>query len=144
LIHVGDTGRQEDRFRNLFFGHENGLDSSINCRDGEVRKMPGKITVVARFKAKGGMEKELREMLLSLIEPSRSDGGCINYDLHQSIEDPAVFWFYENWSSKEHLSAHSATPHVQAFRAKAANLLAEPPELNLLEIISAEQPRNPA
>jgi quinol monooxygenase YgiN len=100
--------------------------------------MPGKISVVARFKAKDGMEKRLKELLLTLIEPSRSDDGCINYDLHQSIGDPTIFIFYENWLSKEHLDRHSATPHVQAFRSKATDLLADPPELILLEMISRE------
>jgi quinol monooxygenase YgiN len=101
-------------------------------------KMPAEITVVARFRARGGMEKELRELLLSLIEPSRSDEGCIDYDLHQSIEEPTIFVFYENWSSREHLNRHSATPHVQAFRSKATDLLAEPPQLTLLEMISGK------
>jgi quinol monooxygenase YgiN len=82
------------------------------------------------------MEKELRELLLTLIEPSRSDVGCINYDLHQSIEDPATFLFYENWSSREHLDKHAAAAHSQAFRAKASELLAEPPEVTLLKMIS--------
>jgi quinol monooxygenase YgiN len=100
--------------------------------------MPGKITVVARFKAGDGMEGRLGELLLTLIKPSRSDDGCINYDLHQSIKDPTVFIFYENWLSKEHLDKHSATPHIQAFRSKATDLLAEPPELTLLEMISRE------
>jgi quinol monooxygenase YgiN len=100
--------------------------------------MTEKITVVARFKAKDGMEKKLRELLLTLINPSRSDDGCINYDLHQSIEDPAIFIFYENWSSREHLDKHGSTAHIRAFRSKATDLLAEPPELTLLEMISGK------
>ena len=100
--------------------------------------MPDKITVVAQFKARSGMEKDLREMLLALVAPSRSDEGCINYDLHQSIEDPGLFIFYENWSSREHLDRHAATPHVQAFRSRVADSLAESPKLTLLKMISAE------
>lgn len=103
-----------------------------------IEKMHDKITVVARFKALGGMEDKLRELLLTLIGPSRSDKGCINYDLHQSIEDPTIFVFYENWSGKDSLDRHSATAHVQAFRSKATDLLAEPPELILLEMISGK------
>ena len=98
--------------------------------------MDGKITVVARFRAKPGMEDGLKKLLLALIVPSRSDDGCINYDLHQAIDDPTIFLFYENWHSKEHLDKHSATSHVQDFRSKAKALLAEAPELTLMNMIS--------
>jgi quinol monooxygenase YgiN len=98
--------------------------------------MDGKITVVARFRAKPGMEDDLKKLLLTLIEPSRSDDGCINYDLHQAIDDPAVFLFYENWRSKEHLDKHSATSHLQDFRSKVKALLAEAPQLTLMNMIS--------
>ena len=98
--------------------------------------MDGKITVVARFRAKPGMEDDLKKLFLALIVPSRSDDGCINYDLHQAIDDPTIFLFYENWNSKEHLDKHSATSHVQDFRSKAKALLAEAPELTLMNMIS--------
>ncbi|MEN6437247.1 MAG: putative quinol monooxygenase [Syntrophobacter sp.] len=95
-----------------------------------------KVTVVARFTAKTGMEEEMKKELLKLIAPSRSDDGCVNYDLHQGIENPAVFIFHENWQTREHLSRHSVMPHLQAFRAKVKDMLAEAPEVTLLEMIS--------
>ncbi len=98
--------------------------------------MQEKITVLARFIAKTGMEEDLKRLLLALIEPSRSDEGCISYDLHQAIDDPALFIFYENWQSREHLDKHSATSHVQHFRSKVKTLLAEASELALLKMIS--------
>ncbi len=99
--------------------------------------MDQRINVVARFKALAGMDQKLKELLLTLVEPSRSDEGCINYELHQAINDPALFIFYETWQSKEHLDKHAATSHVQYFRSKAKNLLAEPAELTLLAKISS-------
>ena len=99
--------------------------------------MDHKVTVVARFKAVEGMDQKLKELLLTLIEPSRSDEGCIKYELHQAINDPALFIFYEIWQSKEHLDKHSATSHVQHFRSKAKDLFAEPPQLTLLTKISS-------
>jgi quinol monooxygenase YgiN len=99
--------------------------------------MDHSIAVVARFKAMEGMDRKLKQLLLTLIEPSRSDEGCISYDLHQAINDPALFIFYEIWQSKEYLEKHSATSHVQHFRSKAKDLLAEPPELTLLAKISS-------
>ena len=99
--------------------------------------MSHRITVIARFKAMEGMDAKLKELLLTLIEPSRSDEGCISYELHQAINDPALFIFYEIWQSKEYLDKHSTTSHVQHCRSKAKNLLAEPPELTLLAKIGS-------
>jgi len=98
--------------------------------------MDRRIEVVARFKAMEGSELKLKELLLGLVEPSRADEGCISYELHQAINDSALFIFYEIWQSKELLDKHSATPHVQGFRAKAKDLLAVPPEVTLLSKIS--------
>ena len=93
------------------------------------------LTVVATMKAKPGQEAALRQELLALIAPSRKDAGCLNYDLHQSSDNPALFLFHENWTSKALLDAHLAQPHLQTFLAKAGALLAEPPQITLWEKI---------
>ena len=98
--------------------------------------MDNRITVVARFKAKEGADAKLRELLLTLIGPSRSDAGCIQYDLHQGIDDPSYFIFYEIWESKELLDKHSATSHLQNARSMTKDLVAEPVEVILLAKIS--------
>ena len=96
--------------------------------------MPDKpVTVVARIHAKSGMETETWKMLEGLLEPTRAEVGCINYDLHISSDDPAQFMFHENWSSKEALDQHLATPHLKAFMAKEPQLLAKSVEITLWE-----------
>lgn len=95
-----------------------------------------KVTVIARMKAKKGMEETVKKVLLSLVSPSRADAGCINYDLHQSADDKGSFLFYENWTSKDNLDKHLQTPHLKAFMEKADSILAEPAEVTLWEMIS--------
>lgn len=87
------------------------------------------LTIIARFRAKPGRESRAREALCALLAPTRSEAGCINYDLHQSLEDPALFVFYENWASAAHLEKHSQSPHLQALRDVQAEIFAAPPEL---------------
>lgn len=84
---------------------------------------PELITVVAVMKAKPGKEDALRAAALSLVEPTRREEGCVQYDLHVHLVDPAWLVFYENWTSVEHLERHGASPHLTAFRALAADLL---------------------
>ena len=83
------------------------------------------LTVIAYMKAAPGKEAELKAALEALIEPTSKEEGYINYDLHQSVEDPGRFFFYENWESAEHLDAHLAAPHLVHFAEIMAGLLDE-------------------
>jgi quinol monooxygenase YgiN len=74
-----------------------------------------KVTVVARIKTKKGMDESVKQELMALVAPTRSEKGCINYDLHRSIDDRSVFMVYENWVSKEDLDKHLAMPYMRAF-----------------------------
>lgn len=94
-----------------------------------------KVTVVARMHAKPGRQARLKEELLQLVVETRREEGCINYDLHQSADDPAQFLFYENWASPAHLERHAQAPHIQAFRAQAGELLAAPTDITLWNLL---------
>lgn len=89
------------------------------------------VVVVAKLLAKAGKEAELRQLLLGLIEPTRSEQGCVVYDLHESTEQPGLFMFYEVWRQKADLQAHLERPHLKNLFAKAEALLAQPPEISL-------------
>lgn len=91
--------------------------------------MNDKLTVIARIRAKTGQEARVQEALLSLIEPTRVEAGCINYDLHVSQEDPRQFVFYENWMSESHLEAHANSAHLRAFRKMADEIIDGPVEV---------------
>ncbi len=93
------------------------------------------VTVVARLKAKPGQEEILRQELLALIPITRAEPGCVNYDLHQAADDPTLFLFHENWTSKQHLDDHLARPHLTALLAKADELFGEAPQITLWERI---------
>lgn len=77
------------------------------------------------MKAAPGKEAELRAALEALIEPTSQEAGYVHYDLHQGVEDPAEFFFYENWESAEHLDAHLQAPHLVRFAEIMGDLLDE-------------------
>jgi quinol monooxygenase YgiN len=85
------------------------------------------VTVIAHVRAKQGQEERAREILEELVAPTRGEAGCINYDLHQSAEDPGLFVFYENWTSAAALDAHANSEHIVRFRNKCSEVLAEGP-----------------
>ncbi|MGD8845658.1 MAG: putative quinol monooxygenase [Desulfobacteraceae bacterium] len=98
------------------------------------------VTVIATFKAKPGMEATVREALEAVIPLTRSESGCINYDLHQSTEDPSIFMLYENWVSKKDLDEHLKMPYLQDIVAKADDMLAEPIGIAFYRMISQPAP----
>jgi quinol monooxygenase YgiN len=98
-----------------------------------------KVTVVASIKAKPGMEDKVREAVMNLVAPTRKEAGCITYDLHVSIDDKGRLMLYENWVSKKDLDEHLEMPYLKDFLGKSGDLLAEPVEIALYEMISAPE-----
>ncbi len=76
-----------------------------------------KLTIVANIHAKADKVELVKSELLKLIATTRSEAGCVQYDLHQDNENPAHFLFYENWDSRELWQAHMGTPHLAAYGA---------------------------
>jgi len=87
------------------------------------------LTVVAVLKAKPGKEGELRQALLDLVGASRSESGCLQYDLHVSTDKPGEFLFFEKWVDRAALDAHAQKPYLQALGSRREELLAEAPEI---------------
>jgi quinol monooxygenase YgiN len=76
------------------------------------------IILVAMVKAKPGQEEAVQEALLSLVEPTRKEPGCLCYNLHQSKSDKTQFMFYEQWAGKAALDAHGKMPYMKALGGK--------------------------
>ncbi len=94
------------------------------------------VTVLATIKAKPGLEQQVREAVMALVEPTRKEPGCINYDLHQSLDDEATLMLYENWTSKKDLDEHLNMPYMKDFFARSGDVLAQPAEVVLWEMIT--------
>jgi quinol monooxygenase YgiN len=62
--------------------------------------------------AQPGKEAEVRSKLLSFIAPTRTEKGCVQYDLHEAEDHPGQFLFFEKWTSEEALATHLAAPHI--------------------------------
>lgn len=98
--------------------------------------MTQQITLVAVARAKPGQEEELGRRMSALVAPTRAEAGNINYDLHRSNDDPAVWMFYENWRSQADLDAHFETPHLKDFLATADEVLAADLDLRFFSMAS--------
>jgi quinol monooxygenase YgiN len=94
------------------------------------------LTVIAKLKARSGAEDQLFEACRKLVAPTLAEEGCINYDMHRSIEDPGTFIFYENWTTRPLWEQHMKSPHLTEFSAATEDMV-EQWELFLGEKIEA-------
>jgi quinol monooxygenase YgiN len=88
--------------------------------------IPSYVTVIAEMTAHPGKQDELKGHLLRLVEHTRQEEGCVQYDLHVSDTDPHKFLFVENWTTAEALDRHAKSDHMKAFQTAAAELRAAP------------------
>jgi quinol monooxygenase YgiN len=95
-----------------------------------------KIVLVARLKVKDDKVEDAKRAALALVDASRAEAGCINYDVHQAIDDERVFVWHETWANKAALDEHFEKPYFAEFFATVQEIAAEPPEINLTKMIT--------
>ncbi|MCJ8327598.1 MAG: antibiotic biosynthesis monooxygenase [Campylobacterales bacterium] len=65
------------------------------------------VVVIAKIKIKEEFYSEVYEELKNLHNRTRKyDKGCIQYDLHESLEDRYSFVFIETWTNPDSLEEH--------------------------------------
>ena len=84
-----------------------------------------KLTIVARILAKEEKRELVKSELLKLIDITRAEEGCINYDLHQDNENPNFFLFFENWENRELWQKHMVNQHLADYLAATDGALEE-------------------
>ncbi len=73
------------------------------------------VRVVAILVAKKELINEVESILQQIIEPSRTELGNVQYDLHEDTETKGTFIFFERWASSEALDKHNNTAHFKHF-----------------------------
>lgn len=80
--------------------------------------------------------EDLRELLLSFVEPTRAEQGCLEYHFHVDSDDPSVFVFYELWRSRADLDRHLALPHMQDFWNSRLDYLTRDLDIRWIDMLS--------
>ena len=93
------------------------------------------LTIVANIVARPDKVELVKAELSRLVETTRAEAGCIQYDLHQDNDNPAHFLFYENWESRDLWQAHMNAPHLKAYGEATAGAV-ETFTLNEMTVIA--------
>ncbi|MBG6061951.1 quinol monooxygenase YgiN [Flavobacterium sp. CG_9.1] len=87
--------------------------------------MPINLTVI--LKSKPESKETLKSLLLDLVQNSTKEAACLQYDLHQSVEESTIFIFHEIWENEAGLKLHNEQSYLISFFENVKPLLQEPP-----------------
>lgn len=97
--------------------------------------MSDKVTVLAKITIQPEKNTKAKAALLQLAKATKSEKGCISYDLHQDAKEENVYFFYENWESQQDLDNHLQHKNITDFKEAIKNAIANL-TMNTLNIIS--------
>jgi quinol monooxygenase YgiN len=58
----------------------------------------------------------VRPHLLTLVEATRRQDGCLTYDVAEDLFDPGLIRFSETWPDADSLARHLQAPHIAPWR----------------------------
>jgi quinol monooxygenase YgiN len=71
--------------------------------------------VAALWRAKEGEEEKIREMIEIMTPLSRAEPACRFYQAQRSVDDPRLFFLYEQYDDAAGYEAHMATDHFEKY-----------------------------
>lgn len=71
------------------------------------------IRIIARSEINPSDLSHYLDLAHELVSLSRTEPGCLEYGLWQSLSDPSVLTMIETWADAESLERHSQTDHFR-------------------------------
>ena len=87
------------------------------------------VKVLAHFQLQEGVLPQVETLAKELVDTTRQEEGCIQYELLQAAEDALYLVMQEAWASQEALDTHSASEHFGRIVPQIAALCTEPPKV---------------
>ncbi len=87
------------------------------------------ILVAGTVKFQPGAIEKLKNAMQKVVEATRKEDGCINYDFAVDVTNPTKLIVFERWRDQKALDAHLQSAHLLEWREAGAE--AGPAERNL-------------
>ena len=88
-----------------------------------------KLYIVALFRVKENYLMDAIELFNKLVNETRKEEGCLQYDLIEDINNKGTFFIMELWESQEHHFKHSSTEHLDNFRIQSISMMEQATEV---------------
>jgi len=89
------------------------------------------IIVLAKITSKDGMKDKIVGETKTLIEATRAEEGCIEYNLYDPVDGENILLFVEKWEGKEFLESHLQQDHFIKFGPAIGDYLAKDLEISV-------------
>ena len=99
-----------------------------------------KIVVFASFYPKNDKIDEVKDIILNMVAPTRSEKGNEIYNFYEQKKDDGKnisFHLFEVYKDSVALDFHRNTSHYKNYRTKIADLLEKPIEVKVLSSIDS-------
>jgi quinol monooxygenase YgiN len=91
------------------------------------------VNVQASIVPKPEHVQDVEREMLTMVQASRQEEGCLMYDLLKDEKDGAVrFHVQERYRDADAVKAHQGSEHYRAYRAKAGDWFASAPQVTVL------------
>jgi quinol monooxygenase YgiN len=87
------------------------------------------MVVVAHVYSRADQTENILSILRKLTEATRTEPGCIKYELHQDISDETHFTFIEEWTNEEALQLHFQAEHFKQATEQVKAAIDKPVEI---------------
>lgn len=89
------------------------------------------IIVLAKIVAKEGMKNNIIKESKELIKKTRSEKGCVEYNLYDQLDEDNSLLFFEKWENKDCLTSHLNQVHFTKFGEAIEDYLAKELEISV-------------
>ena len=99
-----------------------------------------KIVVLASFYPKNEKNNEMKEIILAMVNPTRTEKGNEIYNFYESKNNEGKnisFHLFEVYKNSTALDFHRNTSHYKNYRSKIVDLLDRPIEVKVLTSIDS-------
>lgn len=98
------------------------------------------LMTIAKFQARPGGVSHLLKLAQSLVENSRTEDGCLEYDCYQDVMDSDTLLLVGRWEGQAALEAHYEHPHFRDVLQKFGDWVIEaPPSISLYDVIEMDR-----
>ncbi|CAF3399827.1 unnamed protein product [Rotaria socialis] len=87
------------------------------------------VVVVAHVYCRADQMENILSVLRTLTAATRTEPGCIKYELHQDLSDETHLTFIEEWENEEALKLHFQTEHFKHGNEQVQAASAKPVEI---------------
>ena len=94
------------------------------------------LRVITHLEAVSGTEEKSKSLLLELVELSRKQKGCLNYELLQNNFVETELILVSEWESKAAFLAHLNSDSVETLFREDSDLLAKAPDIRQYQLLS--------